>query len=87
MSTIRKSITFTEQQDRWIKQQIEEGLYTNDSEYLRDLIRKDQKEKQGLSELRNAIQEGIDSGVSNRTVEDIWKEAEEKYAKRKQLST
>ena len=80
MSTVRKSITFTQQQDNWIKSQIEEGLYTNDSEYIRDLIRKDQESKQRLSELKLAIQEGIDSGVSNRTIEDIWKEAEQRHA-------
>ena len=80
MSAVRKSITFTQQQDNWIKSQIEEGLYTNDSEYIRDLIRKDQESKQRLSELKLAIQEGIDSGVSNRTIEDIWKEAEQRHA-------
>lgn len=81
MATIRKSITFTEQQDIWIKQQIENGDYTNDSEYLRDLVRKDQADKQKVEELRAAIQEGLDSGLSERTVEDIWKEAEERYAR------
>ena len=64
MATVRKSITFTEQQDTWIKLQIEEGNYTNDSEYIRDLIRHDQESKQKLYELKLAIQEGIDSGVS-----------------------
>jgi len=82
MATIRKSITFTEQQDLWIKQQIEKGDYTNDSEYLRDLVRKDQAEQQKLDELRAAIQKGLDSGVSDRTVDQIWKEAEEQYIKK-----
>ncbi|MHA7832326.1 MAG: type II toxin-antitoxin system ParD family antitoxin [Flagellimonas sp.] len=82
MATIRKSITFTEQQDLWIKQQIEKGDYTNDSEYLRDLVRKDQAEQQKLDELRAAIQKGLDSGVSDRTVDQIWKEAEEQYVKK-----
>lgn len=83
MTMIRKSITFTQQQDLWVKQQIKNGGYTNDSEYIRDLIRKDQAEKQNLDELRAAVQEGIDSGISNRSVEDIWKEAEQKHAKGK----
>ena len=82
MTTIRKSITFTQQQDLWIKQQVEKGDYTNDSEYLRDLVRKDQAEQQKLEELRAAIQEGLDSGISNKTVEQIWKEAEERYTKK-----
>ncbi len=81
MATIRKSITFTEQQDLWIKQQIENGDYTNDSEYLRDLVRRDQADKQKINELRAAIQDGLDSGLSDRTVEDIWKEAEERYTR------
>ena len=39
MATIRKTITLTEKQDEWIKGQIARGDFTNDSEYLRDLIR------------------------------------------------
>ena len=66
----------------WIKQQVEKGDYTNDSEYLRDLVRKDQAEQQKLEELRAAVQEGLDSGISNKTVEQIWKEAEERYTKK-----
>ena len=84
MSVVRKSITFTTQQDLWIKQQIENGGFTNDSEYVRNLIRKDQEENQKLDELKFAIQQGIDSGVSSRTVEDIWKAAEKRYAEKKQ---
>lgn len=68
MATIRKSITFTQQQDQWIKEQIEKGDYTNDSEYLRDLVRRDQANQQNLEELRAAIQEGLDSGISDKTV-------------------
>jgi len=82
MATIRKSITFTEQQDLWIKQQIERGDYTNDSEYLRDLVRRDQADQQKLDELKTAVQEGLDSGISDKSVEEIWKEAEERHAKR-----
>lgn len=81
MATIRKSITFTQQQDQWIKEQIEKGDYTNDSEYLRDLVRRDQAKQQNLEELRAAIQEGLDSGISDKTLEQIWKEAEERHAK------
>lgn len=81
MAIVRKSITFTEQQDFWIKRQIEKGDYTNDSEYLRDLVRRDQAEQQKLDELRTALQEGLDSGKSDKTVEEIWKEAEERYTR------
>jgi len=42
MDTVRKTITQTSKQDAWIKAQIERGDYTNDSEYIRDLVRRDQ---------------------------------------------
>lgn len=40
MGTIRKTITLTEQQDSWVKAQIDAGHYMNDSECIRDLIRR-----------------------------------------------
>ena len=79
MGTMRKTITVTEQQDQWIKAQIRAGEFTNDSEYIRDLIRRDQEQNWKNRALKAAIQEGLNSGVSNRTVEDIWREAEERF--------
>ncbi len=38
----RKTITITDQQDTWVKSVIDSGDYGNDSEYFRDLIRRDQ---------------------------------------------
>ena len=32
MGTVRKTITFTQQQDQWIKAKIATGQFTNDSE-------------------------------------------------------
>lgn len=63
MSTIRKTITLTEQQGQWVKAQIAAGRYTNDSEYIRDLVRRDQEGNAKQRALKQAIQEGLDSGV------------------------
>lgn len=73
METIRKSITFTNQQNEWIKLQIEKGDFTNDSEYIRDLVRKDQSENLKLLELKNAIDIGFNSGVSEKSISDLMK--------------
>ena len=75
MGTTRKTITFTEQQDQWIKAQIERGSFTNDSEYIRDLIRRDQDSAK-FQALKEAVQEGLDSGVSDRTVPQIMEGVE-----------
>jgi len=62
MSMHRKTITLTEQQDDWVKGQIASGHFGNDSEYIRDLIRRDQQAKERLATLRQALAEGESSG-------------------------
>ena len=75
MGTTRKTITVTEQQDQWIKAQIKRGGFTNDSEYIRDLIRRDQDSAK-FQALKEAVQEGLDSGASDRTVSQIMEGVE-----------
>ncbi|MFL1553624.1 type II toxin-antitoxin system ParD family antitoxin [Pseudomonas sp. D47] len=62
MATVRKTITVTDQQDGWIKAQIVAGHYTNDSEYIRDLIRREQERSAELGAIRAALIEGESSG-------------------------
>lgn len=62
MSTTRKTITVTDQQDNWIKAQIKAGKFTNDSEYIRDLIRRDQASNADMEAIRAALIEGEQSG-------------------------
>ncbi|MBS5838404.1 MAG: type II toxin-antitoxin system ParD family antitoxin [Pseudomonas sp.] len=62
MGTVRKTITVTDQQDGWIKAQIEAGHYTNDSEYIRDLIRREQERSAEVEVIRAALREGEASG-------------------------
>ncbi len=79
MKTTRKTITLSEQQDAWVKARIDSGDYTNDSEYFRDMIRRDQQESSELLTLKKAIQEGLDSGISTRSVREIWQKAERRH--------
>ncbi len=53
MATVRKTITLTDQQDDWIKAQVEGGNYTNDSEYIRDLIRREQERGSEIEVIRS----------------------------------
>lgn len=76
METVRKSITFTDQQDNWIKLRVQSGDFTNDSEYIRDLVRRDQQQNMKLMELKNAIDEGLQSGKSPLKISDIIRQVE-----------
>lgn len=62
MATVRKTITLTDKQDGWIKAQINAGHYTNDSEYIRDLIRREQERSAEIEAVRTALIEGEASG-------------------------
>ena len=75
MSTTRKTITVTDQQDQWIKAQIDAGGFTNDSECIRDLICRDQDNAK-FQALRTAVEEGLNSADSGRTIPQIMKEVE-----------
>jgi antitoxin ParD1/3/4 len=55
----------------WIEAQTKGGRYNNASEYVRDLIRRDQNEREKLEHLQTAIDQGRRSGISNRTPEEI----------------
>lgn len=46
----------------WVERQAEGGLYGNVSDYIRDLIRKDQQRKEAIAALQAAITEGVESG-------------------------
>lgn len=62
MATVRKTITLTEQQNAWIASQIDAGSYTNDSEAIRDLIRREQERSFEIESIRQALIEGEQSG-------------------------
>ena len=85
MATVRKTITFTEQQDQWIKTKIASGQFTNDSEYIRDLVRRDQEKNAELEILRAGLIEGEQSGISTRTPDEIRKAVQERMRQHGQL--
>ncbi len=79
MAMVKKSISVTDQQDRWIKAQIESGHYGNESEVVRELIRERQIREQEthaeIEAIRAALIEGEKSGFSSSSVDEIWEEA------------
>ncbi|MCF6219797.1 MAG: type II toxin-antitoxin system ParD family antitoxin [Robiginitomaculum sp.] len=75
MGTTRKTITVTDQQNAWIKSRIASGDYTNDSEFLRDLLRKDQERTEKIANMQRLVTEGFESGISELSVDEIWEQA------------
>ena len=74
MGTVRKTITLTDQQDNWIKAHINAGHYTNDSECIRDLIRREQERSFEMETIRTALIEGEASGDPKRFDAEAFKQ-------------
>lgn len=64
----------------WVQTQIQAGRYSSSSDYVRDLIRRDQETRQQQQILQDAISEGLKSGISNRSMDDVLKEAQARLA-------
>jgi len=62
----------------WVEAQVHGGQYGNASDYVRDLIRRDQQDRKQIKTLQAAITKGLESGISDRTMQDILKEARSK---------
>lgn len=56
------NVSLPEPMKAWVERQAEGGLYGNASDYIRDLIRKDQERKEAIATLQAAITEGVESG-------------------------
>ena len=66
------NISMPDAMREWIDAQVDGGEYANASDYIRDLIRHDQRERDAL---RLALVAGEKSGRSGRTVTDIARTA------------
>jgi antitoxin ParD1/3/4 len=59
----------------WVEEQTTGGRYGNASDYIRDLIRRDQDRLRTIAELQRLVDDGIASGESPRGPDDILAEA------------
>lgn len=55
--------------------QVGSGQYASASDYVRDLIRRDEESRRKRADFERLIQEGIDSGVSEQSFEKVTQDA------------
>ena len=71
MALVKKSITVTEQQDKWIQAQLASGNYASDSELLRDLIRKEQQRSAEVEAIRQKLLEAEQAGFVEKAPQEM----------------
>lgn len=69
------NISVPESMKDWVQAQVNTGTYANASDYVRDLIRQDQHHHNRLALLQAAITAGIESGVSEKSFDEIIDQA------------
>ncbi len=65
----------------WVEAQAQTGRYSNASDYVRDLIRRDQESRATRAELQDLITAGLESGVSMTPMSVILERARTKARK------
>ncbi len=59
---VTMNISLPDSMRTWVEAQLATGLYANNSDYIRDLIRKDQQRAEKLAILQQAVTAGLDRG-------------------------
>lgn len=62
----------------WVEDRSRSGRYSNVSDYVRDLIRRDQDRAEKIAEMQALIDEADASGERKRTMEQIGQKARAK---------
>lgn len=72
---IRQSISFTEPNDEWLKNQIATKEYSSKSELVNDLIRQARKQQKQIDLIRLKLDRAEKSGFTNDTKSEILKQS------------
>jgi antitoxin ParD1/3/4 len=76
------NISLPENMKAFVDQQVETGGYGSASEYMRELVRRDQKDK-AQAPLETLLLEGLDSGPPAPATQEFWAELRRELAARR----
>ncbi|NNC73067.1 MAG: type II toxin-antitoxin system ParD family antitoxin [Sphingomonadaceae bacterium] len=67
----------------WVESRVSEGRYASASDYVRDLMRRDQERAEEIAWLQAEIDKGRASGIDPREPEQIFADAKAAYHPKK----
>ncbi len=62
----------------WVEEQTRTGRYSNSSDYIRDLIRRDQERAEKIMRMQRLVTEGLASGEGRRSMDELRAAAQAK---------
>lgn len=69
------NVSLPDQMKDWVEERARTGTYANSSDYVRDLIRRDQARAAAIAELQTAIDAGLASGPAEALTAEAFKAA------------
>ena len=73
------NVSLPEPMKTWVETVVNKGQYANSSDYIRDLIRRDQNAHEQQEQLIQALMDGENSGESEKSIDNIWAEVKTKH--------
>ncbi len=69
---VTMNISLPDPMKEWVENQTRTGGYADTSDYMRDLIRRDQERAEKIAAMQRLVEEGVQSGIGNRTKDELF---------------
>lgn len=66
------NVSLPDPMKEWVEAQARTGRYSNASDYVRDLIRKDQERNDKIAAMQRFVADGLESGEGERSQESLF---------------
>ena len=77
------NVSLPDAMKQWVEDQTKTGRYGNVSDYVRDLIRRDQERADKIAAMQRLVDEARESGFTDQTVPEILAEARREFLAQK----
>jgi antitoxin ParD1/3/4 len=65
-------ISLPDRMPEWIETRVQRGDHTSASDYVCDLIRRDQERSEKITAMQRLVDEGLGSGIGNRSKDELF---------------
>ena len=66
------NVSLPDPMKEWVEAQTETGRYANASDYVRDLIRRDQERNDRIAAMQRFVDDGLKSGIGSRSRDELF---------------
>lgn len=69
------NVSLPDPMKEWVEAQTRTGRYANASDYMRDLIRKDQERSDKIAAMQRKVDEALESGMGHSSADALFEKA------------